>query len=114
MHPTIVEFPNCHAEIDRRNLEHDRAIAAALRRHPELVEVARDNLKRWMANDGDHVHPAFEEWNDILFFLTTEQLADFLESDTPKANRLRQSSPFVGILRREADLLSISHAAPAA
>ena len=107
-------FPNCHAEIDRHNLEHDRANAAALRRHPELVEVARENLKRWMANDGDYVHPALAEWKDILFFLTTEQLADFLESETPKANRLRQSSPFVGILRREAELFPISNAASAA
>lgn len=31
-------------------------------------------------------------------FLTPDELADFVVSDTPKAERLRQSSPLVGIL----------------
>jgi hypothetical protein len=107
-------FPNCHEHIDRANLEHDRATAAALRRHPELIQVARDNLTRWMARDGDTVHSALAEWVDILFFLRPDQLAAFIESETPKANRLRQSSPFIGILRRAAQLEAVPHAAPAA
>jgi len=95
---------HAHAGIDRQNLEHDRATAAALRRHPQLVAVARANLQRWVTHCGAKVHPALAEWRDIMSMLTVEQLADFIESDTPKANRLRQSSPFVGILRREAEL----------
>jgi hypothetical protein len=93
-----------HKEIDRQNLEHDRATAAALRRRPELIAVAQANLDRWIAKCGNQIHPALAEWKDILFMLTPEQLAAFIESDTPKANRLRQSSPFVGILRRGAEL----------
>jgi hypothetical protein len=96
--------PHAHSEIDRRSLEHDRATAAALRRHPELVEVARANLERWISQAGVPVHPALAEWRKVLFFLTSAQLADFISSDTPMANRLRQSSPFVGVLRREAEL----------
>jgi len=97
-------FPNPHAEIDRANLEHDRATAAALRRHPKLIEIARDNLTRWLGQDGEAAHPALVVWKDILFFLRPEQIADFLESETPKASRLRQSSPFIGILRRAAEM----------
>jgi len=95
-------FPNCHEHIDRANLEDDRATGAVLRQHLELVEAARANLQRWMAQDGDAADPALAEWADLLFFLTPAQLADFLESETPKANRLRQSSPFIGLLRRAA------------
>jgi hypothetical protein len=93
-----------HAWIDARNLAYDRANAAAIRRHPALVQVARDNLARWLANDGDRPSPPLKEWEDILFFLDAGRLADFLESETPKANRLRQSSPFLGIVERAAEL----------
>jgi hypothetical protein len=99
-----MKFPNPHAEIDGRNLEYDRDAAAALRRHPELIGIARQNLARWLRQDGVLPHPALLEWQDILFFLSPAQLADFLESDTPKANRLRQSSPCIGILRQAAAL----------
>ena len=51
-----------------------------------------------MARDGKHVRPVFAEWRRLLECLTTYELADFLISDTPLARRLRQSSPFAGLL----------------
>ena len=90
-----MNFPNPHAEIDRENREHDRRIAAALRADPELVEIARANLKRWLERDGMKPHSALLEWQAILDFLTPDEIAAFLESRTPKAERLRQSSPFI-------------------
>lgn len=92
-----VNFPNPHAKIDHENRERDRRAAAAIRIRPELIRVARDNLERWLRMDGNRAHPALLEWRAIMDFLTPKQIADFLESDTPKANRLRQSSPFVGL-----------------
>src|SRR5262249_29968979 len=38
------------------------------------------------------------------------QLADFLEEDTPKANRLRQSSPFLGVLEQIEGRIKTPHA----
>ncbi len=99
-----MSFPNPHAAIDRANLNRDRATAAAIRRHPELIQTARENLERWLRQEGESADPVLLEWKDILFFLTPDQLADFLESEAPKANRLRQSSPFAGVLE------SASHA----
>jgi len=98
------QFTHEHARIDETNLAHDRATAQAIRRRPELIEIARANLARWIAQEGSSVHPALQEWSDILQFLGPSQVADFIESNTPKANRLRQSSPFIGILRRAAEL----------
>ena len=97
-------FTHEHAHIDAANLAHDRATAEAIRRRPELIDLARANLARWIAREGSSVHPALQEWSDILHFLGPNQLADFIASDTPKTNRLRQSSPFIGILRRAAEL----------
>ena len=93
-----MNFPNPHAKIDEENRERDRRNAAAIRLRPELSQVARNNLERWLRIDGNHAHPALLEWRAIMDFLTSDEIADFLESDTPKANRLRQSSPFIALL----------------
>ena len=93
-------FNNPHAQIDAENRERDRELAALIRRDPAVLERARRNLELWSARWG-HTNPAWAEWAQILRMLTPGQVADFLESTTPKANRLRQSSPFLG-LRDEA------------
>ena len=92
-----VLFNNPHARIDAENRERDARAAVALRHRPELIQIARDNLLRWMSADGKEPHAAHLEWEAILDFLTAEEVAAFLESRTPKAERLRQSSPFVGL-----------------
>ena len=94
-------FPNPHAKIDEENRERDRRIAELLRRRPEVIALAQRNLQNWAARWGE-LTDAWEEWALLLRMLTPTQLADFLESSTPKANRLRQSSPFFGVLE-EAD-----------
>src|SRR5437867_7596971 len=88
---------NPHARIDAENRERDRRLAALVRQHPEVIELGRSNLRDWAAHWGKS-NPAWEEWAQLLRMLTPAQLADFLESSTPKANRLRQSSPFLGVL----------------
>lgn len=87
-----------HAAIDRRNAEHDHLVAARLRHDRRILRGARANLHRWMARDGKQVRPVFAEWCRLLECLSANELADFLISDTPLARRLRQSSPFMGLL----------------
>ncbi len=91
-------MPNPHALIDRRNAAQDRLVAHRLRHDRQLLRQARANLRRWMAQDGKHVRPVFAEWQRLLECLSPSQLADFLTSDTLLARRLRQSSPFLGLL----------------
>lgn len=100
---------NPHARIDTLNLALDRATAAKIRARPELIEIARANLAKWGAQNGGELAPAHREWDLVLRFLSPNELADFLVADTPKANRLRQSSPFVGILS-ESERLGILRA----
>jgi hypothetical protein len=80
------------------NLELDRATAQKIRAQPDLVGIARANLRRWREKNGGELAPPHQEWELVLRFLSTDQLADFLVADTPKANRLRQSSPMAVIL----------------
>jgi len=47
-----------------------------------------------MLLSGDPSDPALVEWKIALTSLDARQLADFLESPTPKAKRMRISSPF--------------------
>ncbi len=89
--------PNPHAGIDAENRERDRQLAALIRRRPEIIARGQENLRRWETRWGS-LNAAWQEWSVVLRILTPAQLADFLESSTPKANRLRQSSPFLGIL----------------
>jgi hypothetical protein len=102
-----VNFPNPHAKIDQENRERDRRLAAMIRRHPEIIEVAKNNLAKWIALWGES-NPAWDEWSLLLKMLTSQQLADFLESNTPKADRLRQSSPFLGPLPDEENTAAIA------
>ena len=99
---------NPHERIDGINLAMDRATAAKIRRDPSLIEIAKANLRRWQAKNGGELAPAHQEWELILRFLTPDELAEFIVSETPKANRLRQSSPVVGILT-ETERLAILH-----
>ena len=94
-------FPNPHERIDDENRERDERLAALIRRQPEVIEIARRNLRHWAVRWGE-LTPAWQEWAQLLRMLSPAQVADFLESQTPKANRLRQSTPFLGVLE-EAD-----------
>ena len=93
-----MDFSVTHAFIDRVNAEQDRLIAQKLRRGDKPLKIAQENLKRWMRKDGRKPRPVFIEWHNILERLTRREIADFLVSETPMARRLRQSSPFPGVL----------------
>ena len=90
-------MPNPHARIDEENRERDRRTAAMLRANPETVHLARGNLCRWLQAEDDKPHSPLLEWEAVLDFLTPSEIAIFLESRSPMAERLRQSSPFVAL-----------------
>jgi hypothetical protein len=86
-----------HQAIDAKNKLQDRLLAQRLRRDTRLLHLAQANLRRWKARDGKLPRPVFVEWERILDYLSPNEIADFLVSDTPMARRLRQSSPFMGL-----------------
>lgn len=86
-----------HQAIDENNRAQDRLLAKQLRRNSRLLRPAQANLRRWKARDGKRPRRVFVEWQRILDYLSPNEIADFLVSDTPMARRLRQSSPFMGL-----------------
>lgn len=102
---------NPHGHIDAENLARDRRLAALIRSRPQVIGLALRNLEEWAARWGG-LTPAWEEWGQLVRMLTPAQMADFLESTTPKATRLRQSSPFLGVLEEPTTLTAAgAHAA---
>lgn len=82
--------------VEAKNDERHRKIAALIRTDPSIIARASALLDKWLANDA---HPALVEWKISLQMLDPPELARFLESPTPRARRMRISSPFVGLVR---------------
>ena len=89
-----------HEILDDRSLEMDRVIAGKIRANPKLVQIALANIDRWLANPdySESGRQAALEWKSIIENSSVEVLVTLLESSSEEARRLRQSSPFCGIL----------------
>jgi hypothetical protein len=87
-----------HTWIDRRSLALHEAPAARIQARPELLQVARANLARWLSRAPQ---PALLEWQNLLDRASLSELLALLCSDDERAARLRQSSPFAGVLTAE-------------
>jgi hypothetical protein len=85
-----------HRRIDERSLAMHRLIARKVLADPGLLDIARENLRRWQCTV-DSPSPALAEWGHILNG-PADQVARFLEEPSERATRLRQSSSFCGIL----------------
>jgi hypothetical protein len=89
--------------------ERSRALAAAVAEHlrsdPSLVEVARSQLARWevnaVAGSNAGALRALREWRTLFDTLSLDQLIELLCEDSIRAARLRQFSPFAGILPQD-------------
>jgi hypothetical protein len=89
-----------HQLIDERSLELHRAIAERLRANPELIDHARRNLHRWLSRFelSKSLERCYQEWLQILDTHSVEEIALLLTDHSETATRLRQNSPFTGIL----------------
>lgn len=92
-----------HTRLDERSLALHQLVAQKVLAAPALLDKARENLRRWQETSGPSL--ALAEWEQILGG-HVDQVAQFLTERSEKATRLRQSSPFCGILT-EAERLAI-------
>jgi hypothetical protein len=88
-----------HHQLDARSRALHAAVANQIRRDPALLAIPLANLDRWEHEQGPT--PAFQEWRQILLSEPLEHVLSLLEEDSERADRLRQSSPFTGILSPE-------------
>jgi hypothetical protein len=89
-----------HRRLDARSLAMHALIAEKIRTDPQLVDVARNNLERWSARWPNKAPAWFEEWRQILRW-QWPRIAALLTEQSEHAIRLRQSSPFAGVLNAE-------------
>ena len=92
-----------HELADEISLALGRRVAARLREQPELLRVAHDNLDRWsrLNANAPSLIRCYAEWREILSRPLSE-ICDLLTADHEEARRLRQNSPFAGVLSARA------------
>jgi hypothetical protein len=93
-----------HGFLDEFARAYHRAVADRLRAEPSAVlEHARRNLDRW--TEGDAFGPgelaSLDEWRRILDEADVNQLVEVITDVSDEAQRLRSSSPFVGVISPE-------------
>lgn len=85
-----------HRILEARSLAMHCLIVRKIQREPRLLEVARRNIERWLR--GSTRPPrALLEWRALLARPWPE-IAVILTDPGEEAARLRQSSPFAGVL----------------
>jgi hypothetical protein len=86
-----------HRISEARSLALHCLIARKIAAEPRLLDVARRNLAAWAARYGDSPPRALEEWRLILA-RPWPVIASLITDPGEDAARLRQSSPFAGVL----------------
>ena len=79
-----------HQTVAEKNLLHE----------VEVLQIARDNLQRWLERESfsGSERNALLEWQNILENSTSAEIRKIITQDTDEGQRLRSSSPFVGVL----------------
>lgn len=86
-----------HRLIEARSLAMHCLIVRKVDAKPRLLNVARRNVESWLARYGHSAPAALEEWRAILSRPWPE-IASILVDPGERGARLRQSSPFAGVL----------------
>jgi hypothetical protein len=88
-----------HELTDEISLAIGRRVAERLTRRPELLRIACENLDRWSKRNAGvpSLLRCYAEWRGILE-RPLEEVCSLLSSDSEEARRLRQNSPFAGVL----------------
>jgi hypothetical protein len=90
-----------HIRIEERSIALHRAVADRIRKNHKLMREAEQNLQRYLQqsfSEGGKPASSLLEWQELLENKSLEEVLEFMVSDSERARRMRQSSPFAGIL----------------
>ena len=97
-----VPEPWSHPWLDELGLRYHQAIAEKIRREPGLLEIARENLRRWLTAEPEATPShARREWQRILAFEDVPEIIRAMTDPSEEGHRRRQSTPFPDILSNE-------------
>jgi DNA-binding MarR family transcriptional regulator len=90
-----------HQELDRRSLDLAARMADLVDQDPSLIERARRHLERALDEGHGAADADLREWLQILESYPITRLLKFLTSNSARASRLRQSSPFYAVVTHD-------------
>jgi hypothetical protein len=102
-HPQAPDPENGHGngKLNPRSSEYSGALVALLEENLSVLRRARENV-RGQLREGPNGHGYdLWEWQKILDTFSLPKLLNFLGSETPRALRLRECSPFPEVLSEE-------------
>ena len=86
-----------HRIIEARSLAMHCLAARKIEHNPALLDQVRRTLELWRSRYGDDMPRALDEWKAILR-QPWPGIAAFITDQGERAMRLRQSTPFAGVL----------------
>ena len=89
-----------HRLLEARSLAMHAVIAQKIERDPSLLEIPRNNMERWGARWKENAPAWLYEWHEVLK-QPWPRIAALITELSEHAARLRQSSPFAGVLSKE-------------
>jgi hypothetical protein len=95
--PDPAPYYSSHRLAEARSLAMHALIARKIERAPSLLDIPRQNLLRWRTRSSGQVPRWLEEWQSLLK-RPWPQIAALITASSETAARLRQSSPFAGVL----------------
>jgi hypothetical protein len=89
-----------HRLLEARSLAMHAVIARKIERDPTLLAIAHRNIERWSARRKDDPPAWLREWQQLLNH-PWQHIAALITEPNEHGARLRQSSPFAGVLTNE-------------
>jgi predicted nucleotidyltransferase len=87
-----------HQEIDRQSLQDADIWVELLKNHPEIIDRTKSYLEEKISSNTSGVSNELNEWYRLLESTSMQRLKKFMQSDSERSTRLRQSLPFWPVL----------------
>lgn len=88
-----------HKDLDRQSLMDSKAWIKLLKTYPEIIQRTIKYLEDRIPKISSGEKKELQEWKHILESMSLQRLKKFLESDSERSTRLRQSLPFWPVLK---------------
>jgi len=99
-----------HSDFDARSLSDAEIWTKLLKKYPEIISKTLNYLENRIPQIASGEKKELREWKHILESMSFQRLKKFLESDSERSVRLRQSLPFWEVLneRERSELMNTS------
>ena len=87
-----------HQILDERSLTDIKAWINFLNTHPEIIERTKTYLENKINSETSGVKNELKEWKRILENMSFQRLKKFMQSESERSTRMRQSLPFWPVL----------------